>query len=319
MAVSTGATSNATVQLSDALRTIYSQEIRFASQPLLRYDQFAEKKEEIGRIPGNAIQFLKYSDLTRGGTLTEGTAMTKRSLGTSTVSITLSEYGNAVQISEHLRVVSFDDMMSSMSRVLGHDAAVVLDDAHATTVEGTSNVLYANGKTARADITAVDYFDTDLVKEAVVNLATNKAPKYNGNSYICFIHPKQGRRVRDDGAWQNASNYGAPDQLFLGEIGRYEDVTFIETTQVRYVDTTGNIFDDRGDTTSNAATYSSATNVYLSTIFGDNAWGQGIGLSIELRDDGVEDFGRNHSLAWYAIWGFARIENGHIYRLESAV
>jgi hypothetical protein len=28
---------------------------------------------------------------------------------------------------------------------------------------------------------------------------------------------------------------------------------------------------------------------------------------VELRDGGILDFGREHALAWYAIWGFGLI------------
>jgi hypothetical protein len=39
-------------------------------------------------------------------------------------------------------------------------------------------------------------------------------------------------------------------------------------------------------------------------MIGDNAFGQPIALPVELRDGGVLDFGREHALAWYGIWGF---------------
>lgn len=42
-------------------------------------------------------------------------------------------------------------------------------------------------------------------------------------------------------------------------------------------------------------------------MIGDNAFGHAISLPVELRDGGVIDFGREHGLAWYAIWGFGMI------------
>jgi hypothetical protein len=46
---------------------------------------------------------------------------------------------------------------------------------------------------------------------------------------------------------------------------------------------------------------------YNAIMIGDNAFGQAIALPVELRDGGVIDFGREHGLAWYAIWGFGVI------------
>ena len=34
----------------------------------------------------------------------------------------------------------------------------------------------------------------------------------------------QSRSLRDDPAWINSSDYGAPEQFFTGEIGRIDDV-----------------------------------------------------------------------------------------------
>ena len=42
-------------------------------------------------------------------------------------------------------------------------------------------------------------------------------------------------------------------------------------------------------------------------MIGDNAFGHAISLPVELRDGGVLDFGREHALAWYSIYGFGAI------------
>ena len=46
---------------------------------------------------------------------------------------------------------------------------------------------------------------------------------------------------------------------------------------------------------------------YQAIFIGDNAFGHAISLPVELRDGGVLDFGREHALAWYAIWGLGLI------------
>ena len=53
-------------------------------------------------------------------------------------------------------------------------------------------------------------------------------------------------------------------------------------------------------------------------IVGDYAVGIADALPVEMRDNGVEDFGRAHSLAYYGIWGAGIIESGHSYILETA-
>lgn len=47
--------------------------------------------------------------------------------------------------------------------------------------------------------------------------------------------------------------------------------------------------------------------IYRALVIGDNAAGHAISLPVELRDGGVLDFGREHALAWYSIWGLGLI------------
>ena len=62
-------------------------------------------------------------------------------------------------------------------------------------------------------------------------LASKNIPRL-GETYVCFIHPHQSRRLRDTPEWIEVTKYAAPGNFMLGEIGRLDDVVFIETTQV---------------------------------------------------------------------------------------
>ena len=50
-------------------------------------------------------------------------------------------------------------------------------------------------------------------------------------------------------------------------------------------------------------------------MLGDNAFGHAISLPVELRDGGVLDFGREHALAWYSIWGFGLITDSAVVKI----
>lgn len=58
----------------------------------------------------------------------------------------------------------------------------------------------------------------------------------------------------------------------------------------------------------NAPALSSGTfPIYRGLVIGDNAAGHAISLPVELRDGGVLDFGREHALCWYSVWGLGLI------------
>lgn len=81
------------------------------------------------------------------------------------------------------------------------------------------------------------HFTAALVKDAVETLATKNVPRL-GETYVAFVHPHQSRRLRDDPEFIEVTKYAAPGNFMLGEIGKLNDVVFIETTQVFQGNTT---------------------------------------------------------------------------------
>lgn len=310
VATATGQTNGGTL-FSDGTRLVYSREIEFKALPIMRFSQFATQKTELGVEPGLTISMLTYDNLKLGGALEEMKNMSTQALSGSMKQITVQEHGNAVSNSELLIQSSFDDVMATTTSLLGRDYALVMDcELRDVALSGT-NIVYGGGKASREALTAEDKLKVSTIKDAIEILATNNAPKYANLYWICFVHPHQSRDLRDDSAWINASNYGAPEQLFTGEIGRIDDTRFIETTLMC-----------NGKASANDPAYKAelAGDVakYQAVIFGDQYYGIAWSLPVELRDNGVEDFGRKRSLAWYAIWGTGLLHNDYGVVIETA-
>lgn len=312
------------VKFTDAVRMVYSKEIEFKALPNMRFMQFATVKNEFGTEPGLTISMLTYDNLALGGALTELTKMQTQAISGSTKQITVSEYGNAVSASELLVQSSFDDIMASTTSLLGRDYSLVVDcELRDVALSGTNRVYASKADgtkvTARAGLDATCVLKVSTIKDAIEILATNNAPKAaNGTAWICFVHPHQSRGLRDDSAWINASNYGAPDQLFRGEIGSVDDTRFIETTLMcnGACPSTDPAYD--ADLVKGASNGSANTHVYQAALFGDAYYGIAFSLPVELRDNGVEDFGRQRSLAWYAIFGVGKLHDQYGVVIETA-
>jgi N4-gp56 family major capsid protein len=331
----TGYSSDST--LSPAIQQIWSKEILFQAMPVLRFEQFAVKKTELGVMPGLTVNFMRYNNLSvdaNGSELVEGVRMEPSALSASQIQITVKEQGKAVAVTELLLNASFDDVMASSSRLLGRHMAQSMDVQ-------ARNTLYSNGVpfgggaavapsvifgrktngTTRGSIapyeysaagsaSAPGYLSPATIKDAVEVLAGQNIPRL-GDTYVCFVHPAQARSLRDWPEFIEVTKYAAPGNFMLGEIGRIYDVVFIETTQVargsldaRFpfgaVAGSGTIDVDP----STAGVQDPSAESYSAMMIGDNAFGQAIALPVELRDGGVIDFGREHGLSWYAIWGF---------------
>ena len=325
MSTATNTSQSGQVQLTDAIRAVYSKEIEFKALPLMRFLQFATEKTELGTTPGLTIKMMTYNNLKLGGKLKEGVRMTTQALSSSMKEITVSEHGNAIAVTELLLQSSFDNVMASATQLLSRDYALVVDCELRDTALGGTNVVYARNKSEevvadRKSITADCTFKVSTIKDAVEILATNNAPKYGGINYICFLHPHQSRGLRDDKNWVNASNYGDPTLVFKGEIGKIDDTRFIETTLM----CNGACTEDdpafkqalkKGDSSTGGALQ---CNVYQSVLFGDNYYAIAWGLPVELRDNGTIDFNREHGLAWYSIWGTGILHNENGVVIETA-
>lgn len=321
VATNSGVTNGGTI-FTDGTRIVYSKELEFKALPNLRFAQFATTKTELGKEPGMTISMLTYDNLKQGGKLDELKEMDTQALSGSMKQITVTEHGNAVANSELLIQSSFDDVMETTTTLLGRDYAIVLDCELRDTALSTTNRIYAGGKDSRSALTDKDTLSVSTIKDGIEILATNNAPKYGNTSWICFVHPHQSRGLRDDPAWINASNYGSPDLLFTGEIGRIDDTRFIETTlmcngKAPEDDSSFNAelkkgYKGDGDTTA------LAVDVYQSVIFGDQYYGIAWSLPPEIRDNGVEDFGRKRSLAWYSIFGTGLLHDNYGVVMETA-
>ena len=362
LATAPTAYSGANSSLNQAIQTIWSKEILFQAMPILRFEQFAVKKTELGVAPGLRVNFLRYKNFAVDATpLTEGVRMTTNALTAEQIAITVAEHGYAVAVSELLLNASFDDVMASASRLLGRHMAQYLDVQARNTLSAATSAVFGYDRTGvqgindwynegskatqLSELTGTFKLSTGAVKDAALTLAGKNIPRL-GETYVMFIHPKQSRDIRSNPEFIEVTKYAAPGNFMLGEIGRLYDVVFIETTQVKKLAASGtyttsslvgapasqievpvksntapgqggnpesdNYTADKGYLTSASG---NSADVYESIMIGDNAFGHAISLPVELRDGGVLDFGREHALAWYAIWGLGVITDQAIVKV----
>jgi N4-gp56 family major capsid protein len=132
--------------------------------------------------------------------------------------------------------------------------------------------------------------------------------------------------MRKSAGWTNAQYYVGSTPIFTGEVGRWNDVRFISTSMAKNgangaLDSdTGDYVDPAFDINLATATFGGTNSIpiYVALFFGEYSYGHAVGLPVEMRDNGVQDFGREHALAWYSIWGSGLLETKHILALETA-
>jgi len=320
LAAAPTAYSGTNTQLTQAIQVIWSKEILFQAMPILRFEQFAVKKTELGVAPGLQINFLRYNNLGFANALVEGVRMQTNALTAQQFSITVTEHGYALAVSELLLNASFDDVMASASRLLGRNMAIYLDQLSRDTLYAATSTLYGEDRSNlsavnnwyaygtkgsnRASMTGNFLLTPHTVKDVVETLATKNIPRL-GETYVAFIHPHQSRQLRDNPEFIEVTKYAA---VTGGAGANYTADTAVANPTI----TPGGGYITPAQFTGNGA-----ADRYDAIFIGDNAFGHAISLPVELRDGGILDFGREHALAWYSIFGLGLITDQSVVIAET--
>lgn len=334
MAINGIANANGLTPLPEALLEVFSLDILHNAQGIMRFEEFAVRKQEMLSAPGEKIKFTIYDDIARGAELTENVSLSANAMSATQKTITIKEWGNAIKVSEKLLQLSWDDVLGEAATLLGRDYAVVRDLALRDAIfDNATNIISMNDAdvggnggipdgaggiaagNALSDIEAGETFNIEAIRKSVEILQTNDAPKFFGDYYVCFLHPHQAAYLRRDPDWVNAHQYVGTRNLFNGEIGRWEDVIFVVTTHA-----------PNGAAAPTAAGYKAALDgtgnagidLYEACVFADQALYVADSLPVELRDNGVEDFGRTHGLAWYSLFGVDLLKPEYAVKITSA-
>ena len=217
----------------------YDRLLEFAlrSEPLIR--SVADKRPARQSFPGSTVVLQKYVDLAQATTaLTETTDPDAVSLSTPTsVTITLSEYGNAVLVTRALELFSLADVDPAIANIIAYNLADSIDAVAMTTLRSGSNVQYGGSRTSTATLTATDTIDSADIRKVVAKLRSNKAKARRGSLYWTGIHPQVSHDLRAETGnmgWNfvHANSNPAVDSIWAGEIGDYEGAFFVESPRL---------------------------------------------------------------------------------------
>ena len=252
--------------LSAEMKTYYSDYLIDLAEPKLVHDQFAQK-HPIPKNGGKTIEFRKYSPLPKLLTaLSEGVTPDGQKLTVSTLTATVSQYGGFVELSDILLLTAIDNNLIQATKLLGSQAGRTLDTITREVLVGGTNVLYSNGKTARAALVGGEasgncYLTVDDVKRAVRFLKAMNAEKI-GDSYVAIINQDCAYDLTNDNDWKYPHQYVDTENMYSGEIGAIAGCRFVETSEAKIfhaadlmeADTTGSSDGHRTLTVASVAT-----------------------------------------------------------------
>ena len=304
--------------MSAEMKTFYERRLIDQALPALVHDQFGDSYP-IPANNGKIIEFRKYDALPKATTpLTEGVTPEGQALTVTTVTAEVHQYGGWVPLTDMVQMTTIDNNVVQATSVLASQSGRTMDTIVRDILAGGTNVIYApkvsdgveTPVTSRAGLDATAQLTVDLIDQAVAQLKVQNADPIGsaGGSYVCIIHPYAAYDIKKDPNWVEAHKYASPEEIFEGEIGKINNVRFVETSEAKIWTGTG---------------CPSGLAVFGTLVLGAHAYAttelEGGGLQHIVKQLGYGDDPLNQraSVGWKAVKTAERLSEQYMVRIES--
>jgi N4-gp56 family major capsid protein len=309
-----------------------SDELRQALQPTVKFRQFCDVKDasQQGKKKGDTFTWDIVSNIqTRGNTLTETNTMPESNFTITQGTLTIAEYGNSVPYSGKLEDLSKFSVKDTVMKVLKNDATKVMDCAahqqfnrtpmRVVPTGGTSTSAVSLTTNGTATATNSVAFNNNHAKAIVDLMKEANVPAYTADDYYALAWPTTLRTFKNNLETLHQYTDAGLTMIMNGEIGRYENVRYVEQTNIpkggAANSTTFNPF------TNTADAWDNATSDWI-FFFGEDTVAEGIAVPEEIRAKIPTDYGRSKGVAWYSLNGFGLVQTAaseaRVYKWDSA-
>ena len=289
-----------------------SDELREAVQPMSRFRQFADVKDasQQGKGKGQTFTWDVVSDVAAsGGTLVETNTMPETQFTITQATLTVTEYGNSVPYSGKLEALSKFEVRKPVMQALRNDAVKTFDRAAwaqfnqaklrvVPATAGTSTSVLTLTTNGTATATNNIAFGNSHAKLVVDLMKERNIPAYTNDDYAAIAWPTALRTLKNN--LEQIHQYTVPgiQLIFNAEIGRYENVRYVEQTNIpKGISTDGGL----------TGTAWASGNDWI-FFFGEDTVAEGVVTPEEMRAKIPTDFGRSKGVAWYYLGGFGIVQ-----------
>jgi N4-gp56 family major capsid protein len=266
---------------------------------------------------------------TAGAVLTETNTMPETNYTITQGTLTMTEAGNSVPYSGKLDNLSKFPVMELIQKVLKNDAVKTLDRLAWTQfnqtplrvipVSGTDTAaltLFTNGTVTGTN--TIQYGNAHA-KTLVDLMKERNIPAYLGDDYYALAWPTTLRTFKNNLETIHQYSDTGFKLIMNGEIGRYENVRYVEQTNIaKGVGTTGISTANGGDMVG----WSQAKSDWI-FFFGNDTVAEAIAVPEEMRGKIPTDYGRSKGVAYYYLGGFGIVHtlasNARIVKWDSLV
>ncbi|MCA1843276.1 MAG: N4-gp56 family major capsid protein, partial [Actinobacteria bacterium] len=291
----------------------YDLLIRYPLRSQLYFDRVADVMPTNQSMNGSSVIFNLATELATAITpLTETSDIDAVAMANSQITVTLVEYGNAMNVTAKLRGTSMVDVMPAVANLLGYNAGRSMDIVVFNILVAGTNVIYGGAVVSRVTVAAGTTITSAKIRQVLASLKEANVADFGGY-YNAFIHPRVSYDLRSEtgaAAWRDPHVYSQPSEIWNGEIGAYEGFRFIESPNV-------SPFVDAG--------VGGTVDVYPTLFMGREA----LAKAYSTADGGgpqprvvaspvIDKLRRFTPMGWYWLGGFSRFREAALYRLETS-
>lgn len=280
-----------------------SSKIRMASIKEAKFMQFVKPEEGYGKKKGESIMITRVSNVTvpSDDVLNELARVPEDTLSLSTQSITVSERGRSIPFTKLSVDLAHFDLDNAIQKKLKDQLKLRMDISASAAFKlgkilaiptGVAETTFeTDGAVSSAAASNLNMYHVESIRDYMFS-TLNIAP-YEGDDYMCVMITQAKRGLMRDPAWVDWKKYTDPSAKYNGEIGRIENIRFVETNH------TSALADSKG----------TGSVMGEAVFFGEDPVTMAVAEDPHLivEQNVGNDFGRQKSVAWYGIYGFGQI------------
>lgn len=280
-----------------------SSKIRMAAIKEAKFMQFVKPEEGYGKKKGESVAITRVSNITvpSSDVLQELSPIPEDTLSISTQSISVSERGRAVPYTSLDVDLSHFDLQNAIQKKLKDQMKLMLDiNAAAAFKDGqilaiptgiSETTFETDGAASNAAASNLNMYHVESIRDYMFS-TLNIAP-YSDDDYVCVMITQAKRGLMRDPAWVDWKKYTDPSAKYNGEVGRIENIRFVETNHTSALSDGLGTGDVMGE----------------AVFFGEDPVVMAVVEDPHLRaEENVgSDFHRSKAVAWYGIYGFGQV------------
>lgn len=307
-----------------AIQHYYDRVLLERAVPYLVHTNFGQTKD-IPAGMSHTIKFRKYGALSASTTpLTEGETPAGNTPTVTDITADVKWYGDYIIYTDVVTIESPDPVLTELTQLLGEQMGLSLDTLARNVLMQGANVQYAGSGTATSDVGANKVINTTELNLAIAELRNanarymtnfiNPDEGYNTTPvapcYIGIVHPNKVATLKALQGFSPVESYARKGDIMPNEVGKYDRIRFVESTQAGV----------------KAGAGSGGIDVYCTLIFGQDAYGitriKGHATETIIQALGSEGSGdplkQRGSIGWKASFVTKILQQDWMIRLETA-